>query len=323
MRYQLLGKTGVSVSKIGFGGSPLGNVFKTISPAGDSMLIDRAIDKGINFFDVSPYYGLGLAEQRLGAALRPHRQRIVLATKCGRYGADEFDFSRAGITARLETSLRRLRTDLVDLLQVHDIEFSDIDQLLEETLPTLAELKRQGKTRFIGVTGYWPGLLAKVLQTFPVDTVLNYCHWNLFADDMDVRLTSVTRTIGVGLVNASPLHMGLLSEDSIPKWHPSPESVRQAARQTMQLCRESNIDPATLAVWRCIEHPQVASTLVGMADVTQLDSSCAALDLQPDDDLLDAVTAVIAPVFNTVWPQGKQINQDSMSDKMPVTEAMG
>jgi L-galactose dehydrogenase len=310
MRYRTLGKTGVSVSTIGFGGSPLGNVFKPVSAAGDSRLISTAIDKGINFFDVSPYYGLGLAEQRLGDALKPHRQNVFLATKCGRYGAEEFDFSRAGITAKVESSLCRLKTDAVDLLQVHDIEFADIGQILEETLPALAELKRQGKTRFIGITGYWPGLLATVLRECPLDTVLNYCHWNLFTDDMDIALTPATRLTGAALINASPLHMGLLSEDPIPDWHPAPESVRRVARETIRLCRTRNVDPATLAVWQCLGHPEASSTLVGVADLSQLESSCAALEFQPDQELLDEVTAVISPAFNTVWPQGKLQSQE-------------
>ncbi len=292
----------------------MGNVFGTISSSSDSVLIDAAIDKGINFFDVSPYYGLGLAEERLGTALTPHRQEVVLATKCGRCDVDDFDFSAGGITSRLEASLRRLRTDAVDLLQLHDIEFGDVKQVIHEALPALAELKRQGKARFIGITGYWSGLLAGVVQSFPLDTVLNYCRWNLFADDMDIRLTPVAKANGVGLINASPLHMGLIGS-SIPDWHPAPQSVRVAAADVKSACQKREVDPATVAVWRCLQHPMVASTLVGMADVSQVASSCTALEFQPDDDLLATITEAISPVYNTVWSQGRPQNQDGVFDR--------
>jgi L-galactose dehydrogenase len=232
MRYRKLGKTGIAVSVIGFGGSPLGNVFGGVPVIDDATLVGTAIDCGINFFDVSPYYGLGLAEERLGAALGSHRNEVILATKCGRYGADSFDFSAATITERLEDSLRRLRTDAVDILQAHDVEFGDTTQVLEETIPALVELKRQGKTRFIGITGYWPGLLSKLATESSVDTVLNYCHSNLFADDMDEALTPLAQSSGFGLINASPLHMGLLSGKPVPEWHPAPLPVRDGRQNS-------------------------------------------------------------------------------------------
>lgn len=320
MRFRPLGRTGLSISAIGFGGSPLGNVFGTVSPQLDSVLIGKALDCGINFFDVSPYYGLGLAEERLGAALAPHRSSVVLATKCGRYGVDEFDFSARGITARVEESLRRLRTDAVDLLQVHDVEFGDVAQVIHETLPTLVELKRQGKTRFIGVTGYWPGLLTRVLQSSPLDTVLNYCHWNLFADNMDMLLTPAASERGVGLINASPLHMGLLGGHSIPEWHPAPDVIRKAAEKVVSLCQERSVDPATLAVWRCLQHPVATTTLVGMSDQAQIESACAALKFTPDNELLARVHAIALPVWNTVWPQGRSNNEDRIDDRLLSTE---
>jgi L-galactose dehydrogenase len=310
MRYRVLGNTGVSLSAIGFGASLLGDVFGPVSRSGDAALIGAAIDRGINFFDVSPYYGSGLAEERLGIALAPHRKNVVLATKCGRHGTDDFDFSAEGIRSQVEASLRRLRADSVDLLQAHDVEFGDVEQIIHETLPALAELKREGKARFIGITGYWPGLLAQIVQSHPVDSVLNYCHWNLFANDMDALLTPATQAKGVGLINASPLHMGLLGGGPIPEWHPAPETIRAVARSVVAECRGRSIDPATLAVWKCLQHPVTASTLVGMANASEVASSCAALEFQPEEDLLTAITESIHPVHNAAWPQGRQQNQD-------------
>jgi aryl-alcohol dehydrogenase-like predicted oxidoreductase len=87
----------------------------------------RALDAGINFFDNSPFYGKGLAEERLGKVLRGRRQEIIVGTKAGRYGPDEFDFSAERIRRGFEESLRRLGTDYVDILQLHDVEFVDLE----------------------------------------------------------------------------------------------------------------------------------------------------------------------------------------------------
>src|SRR3954452_9784495 len=137
MRYRNLGSTGVSLSVLGFGASPFGDVFYVTAPKEAEYAVHLAIDQGVNFFDVAPYYGHTLAEERLGKALTSKRGRVFLATKCGRYGADAFDFSARRIEASIDESLPRLRTDHVDLLQAHDVEFGDIRQIIEETVPAL------------------------------------------------------------------------------------------------------------------------------------------------------------------------------------------
>src|SRR5271163_2447332 len=167
MKYNRLGHTTLDVSSLGFGASPLGDVFERTAPAEGTRAIDTAIDLGINFFDVSPYYGHTLAEERLGAGLRGKRDRVVLATKCGRYGLDDFDFSRVRVKRSLEDSLLRLRTDYVDLLQAHDVEFGLREQVIEETVPAMRELQIEGKARYIGITGYPLKLLTRIAEAVP------------------------------------------------------------------------------------------------------------------------------------------------------------
>src|ERR1017187_6271882 len=135
--YRRLGSTDLQVSVIGFGASPLGDVFGIANPEEGMRTVHLAIDEGINFFDVSPYYGLSLAEERLGRALEHRRGEVVLSTKCGRYGANEFDFSAQTIRESIEQSLRRLRTDYVDLLHAHDVEFGNVEQIIEEAIPAM------------------------------------------------------------------------------------------------------------------------------------------------------------------------------------------
>ena len=309
MRYRPLGTTKIEVSTIGFGAAPLGDVFGEMTADGAHRTVQYAIDCGINFFDVSPYYGETLAEARLGDALAGRRNDVVLATKCGRYGRDHFDFSAATITREFEASLRRLKTDSVDLLQVHDVEFGSMKQILEETLPAMRRLQEQGKVRFIGVTGYWPDLLARILEEESVDTVLNYCHSNLLADDMDLHLTPVATRLGVGLVNASPLHMGLLSGGPIAAWHPAPDAVKEAAAKIVELCRANNLQPASVALNRCLNHPFVATTLVGFRSVAEVDDALYALESKTPPEVLRRIFEIVLPVHNMSWSSGLPENQ--------------
>ena len=173
MEYRTLPRSNLQVSVIGFGASPLGNEFQVIDPVEGERAVHHAIDRGINFFDVSPYYGRTLAEQRLGAALAGKRDRVVLATKCGRYDTSYFDFSAARITASVEESLRRLRTEYVDILHAHDIESGDREQIVNETLPAMRKLKEQGKVRLIGITGFPLKVLADVAVRGGADVVMS------------------------------------------------------------------------------------------------------------------------------------------------------
>lgn len=309
MRYRVLGKTGLNVSVIGFGAATFGNVYGTVTQEGCDHALHHAIDRGVNLIDVSPYYGITLAEERLGAALGERRHETILATKCGRYGVDDFDFSAATVTRGLEESLRRLRTDYVDLLQVHDVEFGSVELILHETLPTLRKLQEQGKARFIGITGYWPGLLAHMAEQVPVDTVLNYCHWNLLMNDMDRELSPLAAKLGFGLMNASPLHMGLLAGLGGPSWHPAPEKVKATATEVASACKRHDVAPGTVALSEALKHPQVSSTFVGLRSVAQVDEAMEALDFHASPALMEEIRGLSAPVFNTVWPSGLTENQ--------------
>lgn len=310
MQYKLLGKTGLRVSVLGFGGSPLGNEFGPIDAAEAQRAVHAAVDRGINYFDVSPFYGRTVAEERLGAALAGKRDRVILSTKCGRYGRDSFDFSAARITASIDESLRRLRTDHVDLFLAHDIEFGDREQIVNETLPAMRKLQQQGKTRSVGVSGLPLKMLADVAQRGAVDAVLSYCHYNPLIRDLDTVLTPVLESAGIGLINASPTHMALLTAQGPPPWHPAPDSIRRVAQQVVALCSGHNVDPVALALRFCVRHPYAASTLVGMTTVRELESDLAALDETDDPALLAEIERIVAPVRTETWPSGRPENSD-------------
>jgi L-galactose dehydrogenase len=309
MDYRKLGKTDLNLSLVGFGGAALGGVFGNVDPGEGTRAVHLAVDNGINFFDTSPYYGITLAETRLGAALVGRRERVILATKCGRYGMDEFDFSAKRVTASMDESLRRLQTDYVDLFQVHDLEFGDAQQIVDETIPALRQLQQQGKARYIGITGYPPKLLKRIAEGAPVDSILTYCHYNLMNTDMDEVLTVFARERGIGLINAAALHMGILTENGPAAWHPAPQAVRDAGKKAAEFCRSHGADIADVAMRFSLDHPYVSSTLVGMANTRQVEASLELLRTSSDPELLRQVEAILAPVFNYVWPSGRAENQ--------------
>lgn len=308
MQYRTLGKTGASVSAIGFGASPLGGVFRATDPTESRYAVHFAIDQGINFFDVSPYYGRTLAEERLGESLAGKRHKVFLATKCGRYDDDLFDFSAKRIKTSIDESLTRLRTDYVDLLQAHDIEFGDPQQIAQETIPALRDLQQQGKTRFIGITSYQLQLMARIAEAAPVDTVLSYCRYNLLMDDMDALLTPVIQRLGVGLINASPLHMGILAGNPVPVWHPAPQKIKDVGGTVAQLCRKRGFDPCQVALRFCLDHPYATSILIGMSTARHVEDNLLALALKIDPVLLHEIRLMVSPVKNLAWPSGRPEN---------------
>jgi L-galactose dehydrogenase len=308
MEYRKLGRTDLRVSLLGYGTSPLGDVYGATDPGESKRAVHLAIDRGINFFDVSPYYGSKLAERRLGEALSGKREKVILATKVGRYGLDEFDFSAKRITASIDESLQRLKTDYVDLLQAHDVEFGDMRQILDETLPALREIQKAGKTRYIGITGYPPKFLARIAEQVRVDTILSYCHFNLLSTNMDKVLTPFAKANSVGLINASALHMGVLTERGAPSWHPAPLEVREAARRIAGICELRGKTISTVAVRFCLDHPSVASTLVGMATQDEVKANLGLLQMKSDANLLAEIRSAIGSALDVDWPSGKPEN---------------
>jgi L-galactose dehydrogenase len=310
MIYRVLGKTGLEVSVVGFGASPLGHEFGLINPDEGKRAVHYAVERGINYFDVAPYYGRTLAETRLGEALVGYRDKVILATKVGRYDIDQFDFSAERIVKSVEESLTRLKTDYVDVFQVHDIEFGDKEQIIDETLPAMHKLKEAGRVRLVGITGYPLHLLKNVAEALEVDTILSYCRYNLMDTSMDDFLTPVAKQKDIGLINASPLHMRVLTEKGAPDWHPAPKKVLKVGREVARYCQSRGVDIAELAMQFALQHDYVSTTLVGMSKVKHVDRNVKAVGVAPDPELLAEVLAMIKPVANICWKEGRTENHD-------------
>ncbi len=310
MEYRKLGNTELEVSVLGYGASPLGNEFEEIDMREGERAVHMAIDHGVNFFDTSPYYGRTLSEERLGKALGPKRHDIVLATKCGRYDTDKFDFSADRVRASIDESLRRLRTDYVDIYQMHDIEFVDRQQILDDALPVARELQRAGKCRYVGITGLPLGILRDVAERASVDTILSYARYNLLVDDLDTQLRPVCEDRGIGLINASPLHLRILTERGAPDWHLASAPVQQAGAQLALLCRARGVDVSQVALKFCYDYPHTASVLVGMSKSRHVERNLRAFDFEEPTGLLDEILSMVGPVRNQIWPTGLPENQD-------------
>jgi len=308
MEYRTLGKTGMKVSIIGYGVSPLGNVFGETDEAEGIRAVRYAIEHGINYFDVAPMYGVTLAEKRLGKALKGKRDKIFLATKCCRYDIEEFDFSAKRVLESIDESLERLQTDYVDVYQVHDIEFGDKEQVINETIPAARKVQASGKARFVGITGLPVRYLHHVASRVEVDTILSWAHYDLVEDEMDEVLTPFAREKGIGLINASPLHQRLLTEKGPPEWHRSPKEVLEAGSKIAALCREYGVNVADVAMRFALDHPYVAMTVVGMSKLRHVQQNVKVLDFKNEPELIAKIEELVAPVKNKMWFEGRPEN---------------
>ena len=218
MDYTFCGKTGMKVPRLSFGASSLGGVFRSIRESDAIEAVFTAVRNGLNFIDVSPYYGHYKAETVLGKALKElPRDAYLLSTKVGRYGHDginTWDYSGKRATESVYESMERLHVDYIDLINVHDIEFSDLHQVVDETLPALVELREKGVVGHVGITDLQLENLQWVVDRVPegtVETVLNFCHYTL-NDDKLADYIDYFESKGIGIINASPLSMGLLEK---------------------------------------------------------------------------------------------------------------
>jgi aryl-alcohol dehydrogenase-like predicted oxidoreductase len=234
-----------------------------------------------------------------------YRDWVVLTTKAGRKGLTDFDFTASGMMRSLDASLKRLRTDHVDIWFAHDIEFAaDFEQVFTETADALRRAKQAGKCRFIGMTGYPPKILAMAAERCDLDVVLNYCHLSLAGTSMLTHLLPAAETHGTGLINASALMMGLFSSKGPPPWHPAPAALKVKCAEVREYCKKVGADPEVLALQFALQEERIASTLVGMSSIAEVDMNLRAFDKPLDSQLLAAVLTILEPVRDMEWPSG-------------------
>lgn len=308
MKYRKLGQTGLDVSILSFGASSLGGVFHDVDESEAIRTVHEAVDLGINYIDVSPYYGLTKAETVLGKAIKEiPRDKFLLSTKAGRYGGDQFDFSAERLTRSIDESLKRLNTDYVDMLFLHDIEFGSLRQVIDESLPAIRKLKEQGKVRYIGISGLPMAIFRTVLSETDVDCILSYCHYSL-NDNALLDILPMLENKGVGVVNASPLSMGLLSGRPAPDWHPASPAVKEACLKAAEECAAKGLELPKLAIQYSLANEAIPTTLVSTSNTNNIRRNVAWALEQADPEALAFAQSLLKPIHNETWLSGRPEN---------------
>ena len=304
---------------LGFGAAPIGNLFRPVTDEQARGAVDAAWDAGIRYFDTAPYYGLGLSESRLGAALadRPWDE-FILSTKVGKRLLDETeaavdglvdgqwalpsarrntrDYSRDGILRDLEESLQRLGCDRIDIVYLHDPD-DHLDQVERVTAPALAELRAQGIISAFGVgTSDW-GVADRLLRTTELDGVMIAGRWTLL-DRSAAPLVENARAAGVWTVVAGPFNSGLLSrswpeDDAHFDYGPAGEDRVAAARDLAVACRRHGVELPDAAIQFATRTEGVVAVVAGMASASEAEADAAAFRRELPASLWHELDAIV------------------------------
>jgi D-threo-aldose 1-dehydrogenase len=281
---------GFALSELGFGGAPLGNLYRETPGPEARLAVDAAWDGGVRYYDTAPHYGLGLSERRMGAALagRP-RDEFVLSTKVGRVleanpapaGSDlpaggfavpddlirRFDFSRDGALRSLESSLERLGVSRIDIVYVHDPD-EHADQAIAEAIPALTELRDQGVIGAVGVGMNQWQIPLRMLREADLDVIMLAGRWTLL-DQSGAPLLAACAERGVAVVAAAPYNSGLLARDRPAaeahfNYMRASSAVLAKAARLADICQRHGTRLPAAALQFPLRHPAVTSVVAGM-----------------------------------------------------------
>lgn len=305
MQTRRLGRTDLELPILSFGASSLGAEFRRVSLDEVFASVRVALDLGMNFIDTSPFYGRGMSEVLLGVALKEvPRDSYTMCTKLGRYDVGHFDFSARRVAESVDVSLHRLGCGHLDIVLCHDIEFTKLDQIVEETIPALQKAKSAGKVRYIGISGYPQKIFHEVCRRVEVDCVLSYNQYTLqntrFADETIPMLLDK----GIGVMNAGPFSARLLTNSVLPVWFRDPLPVQEAAKKAARHCSERGVDIAQLALQFCLRNEQITTTVAGSANPDNIRKWAEWAAMPMDETLLAEVIEIFRPVHNVGHIEG-------------------
>ncbi|MGI9496296.1 MAG: aldo/keto reductase [Mariniblastus sp.] len=310
MEKRRLGKTDMDISVLSFGASSLGAEFRKIDLNEAVKSVHVALDHGMNFIDTSPYYGRGLSESLLGFALDGiPRDSYYLGTKLGRYAPSHFDFSAKRVRESVDISLERMRTDYLDIILCHDIEFVDMQQIWDETIPELYRLKDAGKIKHIGVSGYPMKIFREAAAHSEIDVILSYNHYTL-QNTMLEDLVDEMQKKQIGIMNAAPFSARLLTNAPLPEWHKATDTVRDICKQAAQHCTAAGVDIAKLALQFSIANENMTTCITGSANPGRVAQWCEWLQEPLDLQLVKEVQDILAPVHNWFYLECLPENSD-------------
>ena len=310
MQYNLLGKTGLNISRLSFGASSLGAVFRPVDESEAIKAVHAALDCGINYFDVAPAYGGTLSETVLGKALRGiPRSRYFLSTKVGKYtkpgsyGEDTLDYSRARIRASLDESAGRLGVDYFDIIHIHDIEYQKrkhTEWALTEGYETVQELKREGRIGGVSFGIYPMDLWKRIFASLDIDAALVHNH-HCLNDTQLLDLLPMARQKGIGIVNGSPFASGLLTDRGAPAWHPASAEDQRLFRTAAEFCRRNGTSISRLALQFSSQNPEIPTTLFSSASPESVRRNVEWHEEPCDMGLVAEVRKILEPVLDKEW----------------------
>jgi len=307
---RLLGDTGLELTTLSFGASSLGAEFRNIdlTEAFDSIRV--ALDRGMNFIDTSPFYGRGMSEILLGRILPEiPRDSYFLQTKLGRYAGEHFDFSAKRVEESIDISLERMKVDHLDLVLCHDLEFVEMSQIVNETLPAIRKQVEKGKVRYFGVSGYPMKMFKYILENGDIDALLTYNHYTL-QNDMALELVPICKEKNVGLMNAAPFCARLLTNAALPSWHKATPKVREIAAAAAKHCEQAGSDIAKLALQFSIANPDFTTCVTGSANPKRVSQWVDWAEEPIDETLLNEVLKILEPIHNWFYIEGRPENND-------------
>ncbi len=300
MEYRQLGKTPISISRIGFGGGPAGGYdYGPVDEGEWKSAVHAALDSGVNLFDVANVYGLGRVEELLSQALGERRHEVVIATKCGlvwdEHRKVHRDLGKATVMRSLEASLRRLRVDTIPLYQIH---WPDPATPIEETLETLAQYREQGKFQFLGVSNFPLDLMQRAHAILPI--VSQQVAFNLFCREPEGEMFSWCASSQVSILAHSGLAQGLLagrrtigqvvdSNDvrrKSPYFSEKDRREKQGVLDAIRLLSDKLDRPlSAVSIRWVLDNPEVGAVLVGIKNRQQLTDNLKAIgwQLSPDE----------------------------------------
>jgi aryl-alcohol dehydrogenase-like predicted oxidoreductase len=305
METRRLGTTDVELPILSYGASSLGQEFRQVDNFMDAIkCVPVALECGMNYIDTSPFYGRGMSEVMLGIALRGiPRDNYILSSKLGRYDLQHFDFSAKRVAESVDVSLHRLGVDYIDMMICHDIEFVDMQQIVDETIPALRKERDKGKIGYIGVSGYPMKMFKFILDNADVDFILSYNHYCLQNRRL-ATLLDQCEAQNVGVINAAPFAARLLTNAPLPAWHKASDVCKEACRKAAEFCTSEGVDIAQLAIQFSIANPRIASTMAGSANPNRVRQWAEWAAKPMDPSLLAAVETILAPAIDESHVEG-------------------
>ena len=268
MEYALLKRTGLHISRIGFGCMSLGTDLRQAE-----KVIDRAVDLGINYFDTSDLYDKGLNEELVGKALKGVRKEVVLATKVGnQWRADgagwDWNPSKEYIVSAVEGSLRRLQTEHIDLYQLHGGTLQDP---IDETIDAFEQLVEQGKIRYYGISSIRPNVIREWVARSGMVSVMT--QYSLLDRRPEEETLSLLEEFDIGVMARGSVAQGLLVNKPARAYLNYSEEEVRAAAAAVKACSGEERSPAQTAIRYVLSHPVVTSAVVGMRTIEQLEEA--------------------------------------------------